>query len=130
MDRIQQCALLKKAYRKERRRRLWLWQLLAGLGLAVTLIAAFLYGDTRFGGGKVTGLLNTSLWLPLTEGSGLAGFPRQVSLLAPWVVLSSGILTLVFGLISRHILGRLHRQEAYLSWRTLKTALDTEKEEL
>ena len=130
MDRFQQCQLLKKAYKKERRHALWLWYLLTGLGFAVTLISAVLYADVRFLDGRIAKLIHTALWMPLTAGSGFSPFPRQVELLAHWVILGAGVWTLTFGLILRHVLRKLHRQEAYLGWRTLKTALDTEKEEL
>ncbi len=117
MDRPQQCKLLKKVYLKQRRHALWLWHSLTWLGFAVTLVAAFFYMDARFLGGHSVGLIGNA-------------FGDWVLRFAPWVTLGGGILTLVFGLISRHKLSNLHKSSAYLDWRTLKTALATEKEEL
>lgn len=117
MDRTQQCKLLKKAYLKQRRRTLWLWHSLTWLCFALTLISAFCYADIRFWGGYCTGWISAS-------------FQESALRFAPWPTLGGGILTLVFGLISRHKLTQLRKSSAYLDWRTLKTALATEKEEL
>ena len=132
-QRTQQCKQLKKAYKKMCRRRMWWRSLLAGLSITSALVTAVLCVDARWLSSKLCGMVDTAIWRPMNKAfdiTGLAAFDCQILRLGHWFLLGSILLTVVFGMLFCRGRKQLHRDSAYLDWRTLKTALDTEKKEL
>ena len=128
MDRRQEeLKILKIAYRKERRRAIGFWVFLTWLsGILCLLLAVPCLQQLQPGVGFVSLLESWLDKIPiLTEAFGIlsAQFGRNLPYCLGMLVLVFGLSILMWAAGSR----KLHRNEAYLSYRTLSSALQQEK---
>lgn len=117
---MMQCKLLKKAYRKERRRAVLGWQLLWFFAFLLLVYTAAAYACLVL---VESGIPTVVLQLLLAKH--LEGFTH----LLPWVCLGVFLLWVLAWSLWIRGARRVRKGTAYLEWRTMKLALEAEKEE-
>lgn len=132
-ERVLQLKQLKKAYKKQRRRAVWYWDLLLCLFLALLALAVFCLCYIIFYKSFVIRIIDLKLWTPVKYALGI----RQSLLPVGLFVLKYGwlfaagfgaVFVLVWVLRSRAV-ARSRKLDSYLDYKTMKTTLKTEKQE-
>lgn len=124
---------LKKTYAKQRRRAMWVWNVLWYLLLALLIIAIGLVLYMLFYKTAVVRILDLYVWTPIKELVGirqsLLFVGKFVQSYGKWFVLGFGVLTLTVWIFRIRALKRTRRFDSYLDYMTLKNTLKMEQHE-
>lgn len=132
-DRLMQLKNLKKAYKKQRRKAMWAWDILWYLLLVLLMVAVGMLLYMVFYKSLVVRILDIYIWTPIKYFIGirknLLFLGTFVLRYAKWFVLGFGVLFLLTWFFRSRALQKTRRFDSYLDYMTLKNTLKTERDE-
>ena len=132
-DRQAELKSLKKAYKKQRRKAMWGWDVLWYTLLALLLLAVGMVLYMVFYSSFVIRILDLYVWTPIKNFVGirqsLLPLGRFVLNYGIWCALGFGVLFSGTWILRNRALSKARRFDSYLDYMTLKNTLKTEKDE-
>ncbi len=132
-DRLMQLKNLKKAYKKQRRKAMWAWDILWYLLLVLLMVAVGMLLYMVFYKSLVVRILDIYIWTPIKYFIGirknLLFLGTFVLRYAKWFILGFGVLFLLTWFFRSRALKKTRRFDSYLDYMTLKNTLKTERDE-
>ena len=125
---------LKKAYAKQYRRAMWVWDTLWCFFLALLVIAVGMLLYVLFYKTTVVRILDLYLWTPIKDLIGirqsLLFVGKFVLTYGKWFILGFAVLFITVWIFRIRALKRTRRFDSYLDYMTLKNTLKTERNEV
>ena len=129
-DRQAQLKRLKKAYKKQRRKAVWAWNVLWYMMLALLLLAAGMLLYMVYYKTAPVRILDLYVWTPIKNFVGLKqsllAVGTFVLLYAKWFILGFGVAFVLVWLLRGRAVSKTRRFDSYLDYMTLKNTLKTE----
>lgn len=132
-ERVLQLKRLKKAYKKQRRRAVWFWDLLWFMLLALLALAVFCLCYVIFYKTFVIRVIDVMLWTPVKYALGIRQSLLPVGLFVlkygRLFVAGFGVLFVLIWILRSRAVSRTRKLDSYLDYKTVKNTLKTEKQE-
>lgn len=132
-ERVQLLKTLKKAYLKQRRKKIWAWNVLLILMLVLLAVAAACCVYMVYYRSPLVRQLDAIIWTPLKNLVGLTMSLKPVGLFVIhyglYFVTGFSVLFVVVLLLRAWAVARTRRLDSYLDYNTMRITLKTEKQE-